>query len=122
MCSSDLIQSLGYVSEGGGGRLIIELGGIGIAFFLFLVTQIVILYVRIFTISRQMISMGADILAGLTIFALANGFTFLSASQLYSDPFILAILGLSSGAILALPRIYMDYYRFHSNYTDHKGV
>ena len=103
------IQSVGYVSEGGGGRLIIELGGIGITFLIFLFSQIFILYVRIFFLSGGLISIGSDILSGLALFTLANAFTFLSASQLYSDPFVLIMLGLSSGAILATPKIFLDY-------------
>ena len=103
------IQSVGYVSEGGGGRLIIELGGIGITFLIFLFSQIVILYVRIFYLSAGLISIGSDILSGLALFTLANAFTFLSASQLYSDPFVLIILGLSSGGILAIPKIFLDH-------------
>jgi hypothetical protein len=102
------IQSLSYVSEGGGGRLIVELGGIGIAFFSFLVVQVFILYIKIFNLSRYVVVLGADIISGLAIFTLANAVTFLSASQLYSDPFVLIMLGLSSGAILAIPRILLD--------------
>lgn len=100
------IQSAGYVSEGGGGRLILELGGIGIFFLGFLFVQILILYFRIFVLSRHLITtVSADILSGLAIFTLANAVTFFSASQLYSDPFVLIMIGLSSGAILAVPKI-----------------
>lgn len=110
----DTIQSLSYISEGGGGRLIIELGGIGLILFCFLLFQVIILYVRIFILSRRLINFGSDILAGLTLFTLANMFTFLSASQLYSDPFVLIILGLSTGAILAVPKIFLDLQQYHS--------
>jgi hypothetical protein len=103
------IQSVSYVSEGGGGRLIIELGGIGIAFFIFLLSQVLILYLRIFFLSRQLTAIGSDILSGLALFTLANAFTFLSASQLYSDPFVLIVLGLASGAILAIPKIFLNF-------------
>ena len=103
------IQSVGYVSEGGGGRLIIELGGIGIMFLTFLFSQIVILYLRIFYLSGKLISIGSDILSGLALFTLANAFTFLSASQLYSDPFVLIMLGLSSGGLLAIPKVFLDH-------------
>ena len=108
------IQSVGYVSEGGGGRLIIELGGIGIAFFIFLLIQVIILYIKIFFLSRKLLSISADILSGLALFTLANAATFLSASQLYSDPFVLIMLGLSAGAILAIPKIVIDY-RSHAS-------
>jgi hypothetical protein len=109
------IQSVAYVSEGGGGRLILELGGIGIAFFMFLFVQGLILYYRIFILARQITSTGADILSGLALFTLANAVTFLSASQLYSDPFVLIILGLSAGSILAIPKIFLEYQSNHRN-------
>jgi hypothetical protein len=102
------IQSAGYVSEGGGGRLILELGSAGILFVVFFVAQVLILYVRIFILSRQMLTVGIDILSGLSLFTFANVITFFSASQLYSDPFVLIILGISSGAILAVPKILHD--------------
>jgi hypothetical protein len=101
------IQSLSYVSEGGGGRLIVELGGMGIAFFSVFLIQILILYLKIFALSRHVGVLGADVISGLAIFTFANAVTFLSASQLYSDPFILIVLGLCSGAILAIPRIFL---------------
>ena len=109
------IQSIGYISEGGGGRLIIELGGLGIILFGFLILQAIILYVRIFFISRQLVNIGADILAGLALFTVANIFTFLSASQLYSDPFVLIIVGISSGSILAVPKILVDWKNYYPN-------
>lgn len=108
------IQSLGYISEGGGGRLIVELGGLGIILFGVLILQVIILYVRIFYISRQLISVGADILAGLALFTVANIFTFLSASQLYSDPFVLIIIGISAGSILAVPRLLLDLKNYYA--------
>lgn len=109
------IQSVGYVSEGGGGRLILELGGIGIIFVSFFLIQVLLLYFRIFFLSRQLMNIGADILSGLALFTLANTVTFFSASQLYSDPFVLIMLGLSSGAILAIPKMVIEY---HGKFTN----
>ncbi|MFN9644473.1 MAG: hypothetical protein ACK6BG_04980 [Cyanobacteriota bacterium] len=109
------IQSLSYVSEGGGGRLIVELGGIGIAFFSVFLLQIFVLYIKIFSLVRYIINQSVDIITGLAIFTLANVVTFLSASQLYSDPFVLIMLGLCSGAVLAIPKIYLDYQAAFSN-------
>lgn len=62
-------------------------------------------------------NVGADILSGLALFTLANAVTFFSASQLYSDPFVLIMLGLSSGAILAIPRMVIEY---HGTFTNSK--
>jgi hypothetical protein len=102
------IQSLGYISEGGAGRIIIELGVIGSAVFAYLVFQVVILYIRIFSMTNKFLNVNADIVMGLIIFTLANSATFLSASQLYSDPFVLIIIGLSFGSILAIPKIFLE--------------
>jgi hypothetical protein len=104
------IISAGYVSEGGGGRLILELGSIGVIFFLFFIVQVLILYFRIFLLTTRFLVPDPDILLGLALFAFANIVTFLSASQLYSDPFILIIIGLTSGAVLVIPKSIIELY------------
>jgi hypothetical protein len=43
------------------------------------------------------------LLMGCLSFGLANLFFFFSAAQLYSDPFILVILGICIGPILSIP-------------------
>jgi hypothetical protein len=98
------VQSLAFVSEGGGGRVIVELGALGAAFLLYLFINIGILYFRNYRIAKIYLSnTECEILTGLVIFTVVNIISFFSASQLYSDPFVLIIIGLSCGTFLAVP-------------------
>jgi hypothetical protein len=98
------IISLAYVSEGGGGRLVVELGVVGLALLIYMVFHIFILYLRNFKYAQHnMASNELLILSGLLIFSIVNIVSFFSASQLYSDPFVLILIGLSTGTFLAVP-------------------
>lgn len=105
------IRSISYISEGGAGRLIIELGIIGLAIMIYFFMQFIILYFKNFLLSRQLLDFGSDLLVGLTLFSLANLITFISASQLYSDPFVLIIIGICLGSFLSIPHLYLTYYK-----------
>jgi len=99
------IQSLGFVSEGGGGRIVAELGlpGLvvgGVLGFLFLRTL-----QRNFRLLRLLDPRFAFLLLGLVAFGLANVVFFFSAAQVYSDPFVLILLGICFGSFLAVPTL-----------------
>jgi hypothetical protein len=97
-------QSLGYVSEGGGGRIVAELGYLGAIFFLYIIFQLGLLYYRNFKLG--LVGVPPDqfnILVGLLFFVIANAASFFQAAQLYSDLFVLIILGISFGCFLAVP-------------------
>jgi len=99
------ITSLSFASEGGGGRIVSELGlpglviGGGIAL-LFLSTLW-----RNFRILERLPGSIGYLLLGLVAFGLANIVFFFSASQVYGDPFILLMLGICFGAFLAVPSL-----------------
>lgn len=112
------IRSIGYISEGGAGRLIIELGIIGLAILTYLIIQAIILYFRNFLLSRKLLNFGSDFLVGLTLFALANMVTFVSASQLYSDPFVLIMIGICLGSFLSIPYLYQVFNRSSQHNID----
>ena len=99
------IESLAYSSEGGGGRLVSELGLPG----LFIgggTTLIFLLSLwRNFQILDRLPGSLASLLLGLASFGLANILFFFSAGQVYSDPYILILLGLCFGAFLAVPTL-----------------
>jgi hypothetical protein len=97
------IRSLGYVAEGGGGRLVVELGipGILMIGWIFLVSLQMLW--RNFRLIRFLPSEEIALVAGTLSFGLANIVLFFSAAQLYSDPFILIMLGFSVGSMLAVP-------------------
>ena len=77
--------------------------------------QAAILYFKNFMLSRHLDGFGCDLLIGLTIFSLSNLLTFISASQLYSDPFVLILIGLCLGSFLAIPCIYFQYSNAKNN-------
>jgi hypothetical protein len=99
------IQSLSYASEGGGGRILSELGlpglviggGMALVFFLSLWKNFLIL--------ERLPNNIAFLLLGLLSFGLANILFFVSAGQVYSDPFVLIMMGLCFGSFLAVPSL-----------------
>ena len=97
------IRSLGYVSEGGGGRLIVELGIPGMLLIGWMLLVSLQLAWRNFRLMQLLPSEEIALLMGCLSFGLANLFFFFSAAQLYSDPFILVILGICIGPILSIP-------------------
>lgn len=97
------IDSLGFVAEGGGGRLVVELGIPGILLIGWILFAFVQLLWRNFRLIRYLPSEEIALVTGALSFGLANIIFFFSAAQLYTDPFILIILGLSVGSILSVP-------------------
>jgi hypothetical protein len=104
------IRSLGYVVEGGGGRIVAELGAIGIAIIGYLLYNLGILYMRNIKIANSYLPVNTLLtMIGLLIFAFANVVNFFSASQVYNDSFILILIGISSGTFLAVPLLAARY-------------
>lgn len=97
------IRSLGFVAEGGGGRLIVELGIPGVILILWMVLVSLQLTWRNFRLIRFLPSEDVALVTGCLSFGLANIVFFFSAAQLYSDPFILILLGISIGSLLSVP-------------------
>jgi hypothetical protein len=99
------IQSLSYVSEGGGGRIVAELGLPGIVVGGVIAILILLTLRRNFKLLYLLESRLAFLLLGLVAFGLANVVFFFSAAQVYSDPFILILLGICFGSFLAVPTL-----------------
>lgn len=111
-------RSLGYVSEGGGGRIVVELGYIGALLFVYFVVQLGILYYRNFRLGIAFLPPETiNLMTGLLIFVVTNAISFFQASQVYSDPFILIILGLSFGTYLSIPIVAAQSQRAIAVYT-----
>jgi len=99
------IQSLGFVSEGGGGRIVSELGLPGLVVGGALAYLIGLCIWRNFNMLNRLAPGIAYLLLGMIAFGLANILFFFSAAQVYSDPFILILMGLSFGSFLAVPTL-----------------
>jgi hypothetical protein len=97
------IRSLGFVTEGGGGRLIVELGIPGILLIGWILVVFLQLLWRNFKLISFLPSEDIALIAGTLSFGLANIIFFFSAAQLYTDPFVLIVLGVSIGSILSVP-------------------
>jgi hypothetical protein len=101
----DAIQSVGFVSEGGGGRLILELGIPGMVILGVILVLMGMVLLRNFRLLKQLPQSTSALLMGLMSFALANVPAFFSAAQLYGDPFVLILMSLSLGSFLAVPSL-----------------
>jgi hypothetical protein len=105
------ITSIGFVSEGGGGRLILELGIPGLIVLLILAFLLALVLYRNFRLLRFLPPQAATLLLGLASFAIANIPLFISAAQLYSDPFVLIMMSLCLGSFLAVPALVSEHHR-----------
>jgi hypothetical protein len=99
------ISSVGYVSEGGGGRLVLELGIPGMVVLGVIFVLLGLTLLRNFRLLKQLPQSTSALLMGLMSFALANVPAFFSAAQLYGDPFVLILMSLSLGSFLAIPSL-----------------
>ena len=97
------IRSLGFVSEGGGGRLVVELGIPGILLIGWILLVSMQMLWRNFKLISILPSEDIALITGTLSFGLANIIFFFSAAQLYTDPFVLIVLGISVGSILSVP-------------------
>ena len=99
------ISSVGYVSDGGGGRLVLELGIPGMVVLGVIFVLLGLTLLRNFRLLKQLPQSTSALLMGLMSFALANVPAFFSAAQLYGDPFVLILMSLSLGSFLAIPSL-----------------
>jgi hypothetical protein len=98
-------------SEGGLGRVTAELGLAGIALFAVVLALLAFLYWRIIRQLRYAPPSYGLMNLGLMAFVAANVPNFAAASQVYGDPFVLSILGLSAGFVLACPAVIQAHLR-----------
>lgn len=95
--------SLGFVSESGAGKLVAELGLVGVAVLVVGLVLAVELARRNLTLLQDLPPPWMSLHLGLLAFALANVPFFLAASGIYGDPFVLLLLSLAFGSVLAVP-------------------
>jgi hypothetical protein len=108
--SREGVRSLGYVVEGGGGRIVAELGAIGIAIIAYILFNVGVLYIRNFKLATLLLPVNLLLtMMGLLVFTITNIINFFSASQIYNDSFILILIGISSGTFLSVPILVSRY-------------
>jgi hypothetical protein len=99
------IRGLGFASEGGGGRIVAELGLPGLVVGAVIAALILLTLRRNFRLLSLLEPRLAFLMLGLVAFGLANVVFFFSAAQVYSDPFILILMGICFGSFLAVPTL-----------------
>ena len=98
-------KHLGYVSEGGGGKIITELGPAGALMMLLAIVLLIQAMRSYLPLLRYLPAKTANFLIGLLAFGLANTPFFLAASGVYGDPFVLLLLSICLGSFLAIPTL-----------------
>ena len=96
------------VSEGGLGKIVSELGAISlllIAWLLFVMARHVH---RCLALVSEMLPEKLPFAVGIAVFAASNAPTFIVATQVFGDVFVLIIIGLMVGFIFAIPRLVMS--------------
>jgi hypothetical protein len=95
----------GGAAEAGTGKILVELGLPGMLICLWLMF---VLARRLLTIFRQLAQSDETLFYyAVSFFAMivANVMTFVVATQIYSDPFVLIVLGMIAGFLFAICRV-----------------
>ncbi len=100
----------GGAGEGGLGKITLELGVPGLVLIFWLFISLFRYGITILAYVVQQNEQAFRIFAGIAAFLVANIPTFIVASQLYGDLFVLLILGWLLGLLLAVPRVAADYH------------
>lgn len=95
----------GGAGEGGLGKITVELGALGLLLAGLLLAALVRHFWRIAKIVRRQSPRMQFVFYGLLAWLATNLPVFMVASQAYGDPFILLMLGLSAGMLLAVPEM-----------------
>lgn len=96
---------VGGAAEGGGGKIVVELGVIGLILVVYLVWRLF----RHFDAFLRMVPAEDEYLsvtlAALIAIIIANGTTFLVATQVFGDTFVLVLMGFFAGFLFAFERL-----------------
>lgn len=99
------VSLVGGAAEGGLGRVMAELGVPGLLLMLWVGIATGRYVWRIATVLRRAPPEYSRLGYGLIAFLGANVPVFITAHQVYGDPFVLIILGLALGSVIAMPRM-----------------
>ncbi len=99
----------GGAGEGGLGKITLELGIPGLILIAVLLIGLFKYIMHILSYVAQLNDEAFRVYAGIAAFLLANIPTFIVASQVYGDLFVLLILGWLLGLLLAVPRVAAEY-------------
>lgn len=94
---------VGGAAEGGVAKVMAELGLPGIALMIWLTLSLARYFWAIIEAVRRAGFARASFTYGLVAMLVANAFVFITAHQIFGDPFVLSLLGLLTGFVLAAP-------------------
>ncbi len=103
---ASVISVIGGSTEGGLGKLIVELGIPGLALLLWLLWRINQNISKILQYCNVVDKTAAHLGVAISAFLVTNIFIFVVASQVYGDLFILLLLGMFVGILFATPKIF----------------
>ena len=92
-------------AEGGLGKIVLELGVPGLVVVAWVLMVFAKVMRQVVTMANRSEAQATTIALALVSFLLANLLLFITASQVFGDPFILILMGLVLGALLATPRL-----------------
>jgi len=98
-------QLIGSAAEGGFGKVLAELGVPGFILFLVMLYSLARYLWRVLVFMKGGDPALARLVYGMTAFLCANGIVFVTAHQVFGDPFVLLMLGWLVGFVIAAPRI-----------------
>lgn len=98
-------RTVGWASEGGLGKIAVELGVPGLVVFFWLLYEGARHVWRIMVMAQRHDPQLAAISFGLVTLLVVNLPVFVAASQIYGDPFVLLFLGWCLGFVLAVPKV-----------------
>jgi hypothetical protein len=98
-------EIVGGAAEGGLGKILAEIGVPGILLFFWLCSRFAIQVWRTLGLASKGPPEIAQLTMGIASFLAANAAVFANAHQVYSDPFILLLIGTCLGFILATHRL-----------------
>jgi len=96
---------VGGAGEGGLGKIMVELGVPGLILTAWLGIALAVYSWQLLKLTREQDAETATLAYGLIAFVAANIPVFVSASQVYGDPFVLLMLGWLFGLFLSIPRL-----------------
>lgn len=116
------VKIVGGAAEAGGGKLIVELGLIGLIVILLLLGRLFIHFRRLFlVVSKRYVSLTTYI-AGVFAILAANIATFMVATQVFGDAFILLLLGFFVGFLFVFERLARKYFILEQYYQKKKTL
>ena len=98
-------ESMTGAAEGGLGKIIVELGIPGLVIVTWVLWIIAKTIRRLLAQTDRTSGQASTTAMALVAFLVANIILFITASQIFGDPFVLILLGISFGALLATPRL-----------------